>query len=344
MFAGIFAFAYLTVPLLVWAAFRFGQRDTATVIALLAGIAVWGTVSGLGPFVGTTPNESLLLLQTFMGIMAMVALPLASVVAERTRVALENAERVASEQAARRAAERAGERTARLQALTSALSEAVSRAQVVDVIVGQGILALGAQAGFVSALTEHEDALELVGDVGYPQEFVETVRRVPLSASRPLAEVLRTGEPLFFESDAAMRARYPDVRTVFQDIARAMLPLSTAGRRIGVLALSFSRPRVFDHDDRRFMLTLAAQCAQALERAQLYERAKYVAKTLQQAFLPAALPVVPGVKIDAVYIPGASESEVGGDRYDVFRLPDGRIACSVGDVDHGIGASAAHAR
>ena len=83
VFGGVFSFAYLTVPFLIWAAFRFDQRETATVIALLAGIAVWGTVKGLGPFVGATPNESLLLLQAFMGIMVLVALPLGSLVAER---------------------------------------------------------------------------------------------------------------------------------------------------------------------------------------------------------------------------------------------------------------------
>jgi len=83
VFGGVFPFAYLTVPFLVWAAFRFEQRETATVIALLAGIAVWATVKGLGPFIGPTPNESLLLLQAFMGIMVLVALPLSGVVAER---------------------------------------------------------------------------------------------------------------------------------------------------------------------------------------------------------------------------------------------------------------------
>jgi len=83
VFGGVFSFAYLTVPFLVWAAFRFEQRETATVIALLAGIAVWGTVKGHGPFVGATPNASLIFMQAFMGIMVLVALPLASVVAER---------------------------------------------------------------------------------------------------------------------------------------------------------------------------------------------------------------------------------------------------------------------
>jgi putative nucleotidyltransferase with HDIG domain len=86
VFGGLFPFAYLTVPLLVWAAFRFDQRETAAVIVLITLIAVWATVKHLGPFAAATPNASLLMLQIFMGIMAIVALPLASMVAERTAV------------------------------------------------------------------------------------------------------------------------------------------------------------------------------------------------------------------------------------------------------------------
>jgi PAS domain S-box-containing protein len=77
---------FLCVPPLVWAAFRFGPREAATAIALLSGIAVRGTLHGSGPFVGETQNESLLLLQAFMGTMAVMTLPLAAVVAEHRRI------------------------------------------------------------------------------------------------------------------------------------------------------------------------------------------------------------------------------------------------------------------
>lgn len=83
VFSGLFPFTYLTVPFLVWAAFRFDQRETAAVIVLLTVVAVSATVRELGPFVGATPNASLLSLQAFTSIMAMFALPLASIVAER---------------------------------------------------------------------------------------------------------------------------------------------------------------------------------------------------------------------------------------------------------------------
>src|SRR5438132_1364099 len=71
---------FVCVPLLVVAAFRFGPREAATCVALLAVLANWGTLHGAGPFVRYTPNESLLLLQAFMGTIAMMTLLLAAIV------------------------------------------------------------------------------------------------------------------------------------------------------------------------------------------------------------------------------------------------------------------------
>lgn len=76
---------FLCIPFLIWGAFRFGQRDAATVTLVLAGIAIWGTFHGHGPFVRGTRNESLLLLQAFMGVMAVTTIALAAVSEERRR-------------------------------------------------------------------------------------------------------------------------------------------------------------------------------------------------------------------------------------------------------------------
>jgi PAS domain S-box-containing protein len=76
---------HLTIPFLLWAAFQFGPRGVATAIAVISGIAIWGTTRGFGPFVETDPNESLLLLQVFIVALATAALVLAALVAERKR-------------------------------------------------------------------------------------------------------------------------------------------------------------------------------------------------------------------------------------------------------------------
>jgi signal transduction histidine kinase len=82
---------YLAVPLLVWTAFRFGQQGATLALLVLMGIAVWGTTQDHGPFVLETQNESLLLLQTFMGVLAVTTLTLAGTLAERKRIEGERA-------------------------------------------------------------------------------------------------------------------------------------------------------------------------------------------------------------------------------------------------------------
>src|SRR2546427_12711186 len=77
-------FPYTTLFRSLWVAFRFEQRDAATVVVLLAGVAIWGTLRGYGPFARPLFNESLLLLQAFQGVSAVITLVLAAAVAERT--------------------------------------------------------------------------------------------------------------------------------------------------------------------------------------------------------------------------------------------------------------------
>src|SRR5262249_44815992 len=77
---------YLLFPLLIWAAFRFGQHGAVTAIFTVSTIATWGTVYGSGPFARQTRHENLLLLQTFMSVVAVTILVLAADVAERKRL------------------------------------------------------------------------------------------------------------------------------------------------------------------------------------------------------------------------------------------------------------------
>ena len=76
---------YLCIPFLIWAAFRFGRRKVATATFFLAVIATWGTLHGFGPFSRQSQNTSLLLLQAFMGIVAITSLALAAETTEHKR-------------------------------------------------------------------------------------------------------------------------------------------------------------------------------------------------------------------------------------------------------------------
>jgi len=87
--------SFLCLPPTIWAAFRFGRRETATAVLMLSGIAVWGTVRGTGPF-PEHENVSLVLLQLFMGVVSITSLSLAAVVSQRRR-ALDDLARQAAE-------------------------------------------------------------------------------------------------------------------------------------------------------------------------------------------------------------------------------------------------------
>lgn len=91
-FSGLFPFgvkhyplAFLFIPFLVWAALRFGSRGAVAFVAVVACLAVNGTWHGYGAFAVTSPNGSLLMLQTFICVATLTALVLAAAVAERVR-------------------------------------------------------------------------------------------------------------------------------------------------------------------------------------------------------------------------------------------------------------------
>lgn len=76
---------FLCTPFLIWAAFRFGTREASAIICIVCAIAVVGTTHGYGPFARPSPNDSLLLLQLFLSIQALMTLVFAAEVSERRR-------------------------------------------------------------------------------------------------------------------------------------------------------------------------------------------------------------------------------------------------------------------
>jgi signal transduction histidine kinase len=80
---GEYPLAFLCLAPLVWGALRLPPRAIATAILVLAVIATAATAADRGPFAMLTPNESLLVLQAFLILISMTALPMAALTAER---------------------------------------------------------------------------------------------------------------------------------------------------------------------------------------------------------------------------------------------------------------------
>jgi anti-anti-sigma factor len=89
-------------------------------------------------------------------------------------------------------------------------------------------------------------------------------------------------------------------------------------------------------------LTSFVLAAIMTERVGALAREHRNAETLQRSLLPDRLPIIPGVEFASRYLPGGSGVEVGGDWYDVFTLPRGRLGLTIGDVvGRGLAAAAA---
>ena len=96
---------------------------------------------------------------------------------------------------------------------------------------------------------------------------------------------------------------------------------------------------VVDRHDREFsprdeaILTQLAQLASvAISNAQLYDRERTIARTLQRSLRPGALPPVPGLSAAVRFRPAGEGIELGGDFYDLFAAGDGAWTALIGDV------------
>jgi signal transduction histidine kinase/ActR/RegA family two-component response regulator len=77
--------SFICGPIVIWTAFRFTPRETATGIFVLSAIAIWGTLHGFGPFILRTDNQSLLMLQAWTAALTITAMAIAAAISEGNR-------------------------------------------------------------------------------------------------------------------------------------------------------------------------------------------------------------------------------------------------------------------
>jgi PAS domain S-box-containing protein len=228
-------------------------------------------------------------------------------------------------------------RTARLQQATAMLAEALDVEQVVEVITEVGRTAIGALRSAVALLDDDKLGLRVVNPSGLAPTGPDGAGvRLTLDTPSVMTRAIATRRPVLMADPEELRSAFDSdgqserVMETGDEQAWVGLPLLAAGMPLGALRFSFGRPRTILEEERVFLEALAGQCALAVERAEMYEKEHTAAVTLQRSLLPGELPSVRGLALDARYLPKATE--VGGDWYDVFKLPDRRLAVTVGDV------------
>lgn len=236
-----------------------------------------------------------------------------------------------------------------LQAVTAGLATAVTSDQIAGILADEG-LSLVAGHGVVAVLDGTGEVLRTRTTPNFPAGIRRAYAEIPVrDADRtPIGWTVRTGQALMLTSMEEITARFPDAAHTHEATGTASvlnIPVHAGGRTIGALAFGFADEGPPGDDLISVAETLAELTGQALERARLYETEHAAAHQLQQALLPQLPAELPGVGIGTSYRPARQGHEVGGDWYDVFELPDGKIGCAAGDVvGHDLAAAVAMGR
>ncbi|MFZ5870749.1 MAG: SpoIIE family protein phosphatase [Actinomycetota bacterium] len=170
---------------------------------------------------------------------------------------------------------------------------------------------------------------------GFADEAVREWMVFDLASEAPVADAVRTGQPVFNRNRTEFVAGRPHLEAPARASgvhAWASLPLVARGRTLGALGLTWLAEREFPPSEQAHLEAVAEACALALDRARQHEQDHGIAVALQHALLPQTLPHVPGLTLAARYLPAAEGTAVGGDWYDVWRTSPGRLAVALGDV------------
>jgi CHASE3 domain sensor protein len=174
------------------------------------------------------------------------------------------------------AARHAGDRLVRLQQVIAALNGPATKSDVAQALLTRGAPPLVASLGLVAVGdTSSLTVLRALGDV-VPHLAVGSV--VPSNLSAPLAESLRTREPVVIESRAERSGRFPALARFSEsgtsDGAFVAVPLVEDDSSYGALLLAFADNRVFSDDERAYLATLGRLGGQAIARAEEIEPKK----------------------------------------------------------------------
>ncbi|MFQ5798248.1 MAG: PP2C family protein-serine/threonine phosphatase [Bacteroidota bacterium] len=231
---------------------------------------------------------------------------------------------------------RAVEELSVLNDLARAIGSITDANKVMEAVIKRSIKAIGAEQGVITLVEE---------DPGTPMRTL--VRSITSSANREqfhlsqniVGWMLINKKPML-SNEIRADDRFKGIRDLSESIRSVLCtPLMTKNQVKGVLSIFNKKGgKLFDDDDQRLLAIIAAQSAQIIENARLYEqeREKFVlereivaARDVQMSLFPRTLPTIPDLDIAAVSIPAR---EVGGDYYDFIQLSDNHWEFVIADV------------
>jgi serine phosphatase RsbU (regulator of sigma subunit) len=185
---------------------------------------------------------------------------------------------------------------------------------------------------------EHVEQLRALADASVALNSsltVEEILQLTADAARSLIGGTRATVTVF-APDPRLRpltATSPPLPTENEpQPARLTARLTGRGRELGMLEIVDARARDFSARDETVLTQLAHLASVAISNAQLYERERTIARTLQRSLRPGGLPDVPGLSAAVRFRPAGESVELGGDFYDLFEAGGGAWAALIGDV------------
>ena len=213
-----------------------------------------------------------------------------------------------------------------IEALADAALSRLDERRLLETLLERVTKVLQADTATVLLLDRSASHLVATAAVGIEEE-VRQGTRVPLGTGFA-GRVAASREPVILTTVDHTTVRNP---LLVDRGIRSLLgvPLFAGGKVIGVMHVGSLSGRPFGQDDVDLLQLAADRAALALQSMMSQDNAQ-AAMALHRSLLPDALPLVPGTGLAARYVAGYGN--VGGDWYDVFLLPDGRLGVVVGDV------------
>ncbi|MFZ0079690.1 PP2C family protein-serine/threonine phosphatase [Trebonia sp.] len=220
----------------------------------------------------------------------------------------------------------AADRLRDIESLTDAALSRLDEYALLSALVERVREVLRADTAAVLLLDQSARQLIATAASGIEEEVRQGVR-IPLGAGFA-GRVAASREPVILTRVDHTTVRNP---LLVDRGIRSLLgvPLLVGGRVIGVLHVGSLSGQPFEQQDVELLQLAADRAALALHSLMSQDDA-LAAVALQRSLLPTALPAVPGLGLAARYVAGSGA--VGGDWYDVFVLPDGKLGVVVGDV------------
>ena len=248
---GVFhqALIYVIFPFVIWAALRFGSRGATLTICIVSGIAIWGTTQGIGPFSLESKNDSLVLLQTFMAIVALTALILAAATIER--------------RSATNALRQRADDLATLNDSSKIFLDNIEITNIFQTICRLAVTRLGLDVAWIENRDRREAEDGQIIMYGASPEIQENLKKKWLE----LDSLQELTSPIIKELDETHLPAHP-----YQ--AYAAFPLVFSNRLIGTLRLLSKQKDFFSSDNQILLQSYANLAAVAIQNTLLFDEVR----------------------------------------------------------------------